>query len=315
MNDKEYEKVLQILMDPKASPEERIKATEKLQEITKKMQMDLRSQLEKNNVSESEQPREEYEIRDDKFDALEKEMMKKLESAMGKQQMSGAGGMPDMSKMMADMGMPDMSKMFAEGNTPDMSKMMESIKGMSGGGGMPDLSSMFSGGMPDMSKVMAAVGGMFGAAGVSDLSKMLPDGMPDMSKMFAGAGVPPGGITDVPDPKEILAIAEKYYYAHAWLVRGDAGNELNSKAPASFDGSTVDADRANILCDASVSSADDNYNVAAAAAAVGWAPTHLRSVRVLSSMLKQSPAVTDNDKMKDAEKMAQYAKALSEKKG
>jgi hypothetical protein len=139
--------------------------------------------------------------------------------------------------------------------------------------------------------------------------------MPDMSKMFAGAGAPSGVTADVPDTKDILAIAEKYYYAHAWLVRGEAGSELNSKAPASFDGGAVDADRANSLCDASVSSADDNYNVAAAAAAVGWAPAHVRSCRVLSSMLKESPAVTDNDKMKDAEKMAQYAKALSEKKG
>ncbi|MDR0334430.1 MAG: hypothetical protein LBH69_00890 [Methanomassiliicoccaceae archaeon] len=130
--DKEYEKIMQILMDPQTSPKERERAAKRMQEVAERMQRELMSQMGGVLPPEEEEPPSkpkkgrQQDAPEADLDALGKEMMRKMEAAVqDMSKMFSGAGMPDISEMMAGMGaagaaagMPGMSKRSGGGDAP-----------------------------------------------------------------------------------------------------------------------------------------------------------------------------------------------------
>jgi len=173
MDEKEYQRVIQVLGDPHTSPEERMRASVRLNELMEIRELERQAEMEKIRRSMAEElssePKKRKRSDEDEtiraeFRDLEKEMERNFREAMEKR----GTPMEDDDDDCPD-GMPDMSKLMA-GGMPDISKMMAGM-GMQG--------------MPDISKMMAGMG---------------MQGMPDMSKMFSGMGAP--DMTQTPAGKE-----------------------------------------------------------------------------------------------------------------
>ena len=118
-----------------------------------------------------------------------------------------------------------------------------------------------------------------------------------------------------PKASEALSIANKYYDYHSGVVTGDIKSELNDYiGGVNFNGSLKDDGKAEILCSyaalIAVFQGDGDCAVASAAAAIGWSSGYPRSSGTLASVLLQAGFVTDNDRLSDAKKLAEYAISL-----
>ncbi|MCL1875728.1 MAG: hypothetical protein FWF87_05665 [Synergistaceae bacterium] len=115
-----------------------------------------------------------------------------------------------------------------------------------------------------------------------------------------------------PTAGDVLAIAKKYYGYHSTALNGSLKGEFARDAGSvAFDGKANDARRAESLCNTASAIAmlngDGDYAVAAAAAAVGWAPGYARGAGTLAAMLVKAGFITDKDRLNDAVKLAAYA--------
>ena len=116
----------------------------------------------------------------------------------------------------------------------------------------------------------------------------------------------------VPAAGDVLAIAKKYYDYHSAALNGSLKGEFTRDAGSVvFDGKANDIARAGSLCTnagvVAMFNGDGDYAVAAAAAAVGWAPVYARGAGTLAAMLEKAGFITDKDRLNDVVKLAAYA--------